>query len=97
MSDQDPKPAAETAIRRAREAAGETVDTIRDAAGDVAAAAQDAVRSAGRRAGAAAEALRGQGGDVIDVIERTVADNPWSSVLIAGAIGFGLAQLLRRR
>jgi ElaB/YqjD/DUF883 family membrane-anchored ribosome-binding protein len=97
MSDQDPKPAAAGAARRAREAVEETAETIGNAAGEAAAAARQTVRAAGRRAGAAADAVREQGGDMLDAVERTMVENPWSSVLIAGAIGFGLAQLLHRR
>jgi hypothetical protein len=59
--------------------------------------AQDVVREAGRQASAVAESVYGQGGDLIEVIEGAIRGNPISSVLVAAALGYGIARLSHPR
>ena len=73
-------------------------DTASDAAGmasDVAGRAQEYAREAGRQATAAAQSVYGQSNEMLDVVEGFARENVWSALLIAGAIGYGLACLVK--
>src|SRR6201995_5822858 len=75
------------AAGRVREAAGKVQNLYgqaKDAARDAADTATDFAKKAARNAGDGQEALA-----------KMVQDNPLSSLLTAGVIGFGLAMLLR--
>lgn len=98
MSDQ--QSTDETIRNAARQAKGtlaETAETVKSAAVDAGGAAQEYAREAGRQASAAAQSLYGQSGVVLDAVERTVVENPWGALLIAGALGYGLACLVKNR
>jgi ElaB/YqjD/DUF883 family membrane-anchored ribosome-binding protein len=90
--------------RAAKEAAESAVQGVMDVAADVADVAADAgararglARQAGRRANAAAETVYGTGSDVADLVEGVVRQNPWASLLVAMAAGYGLACVVKRR
>jgi ElaB/YqjD/DUF883 family membrane-anchored ribosome-binding protein len=97
MSEQDPKDTAGDATQQAKGVIAETAERVKGAALDAGDRAQAFAREAGRQATAAAETLYGQGNEMRDVIERTVVENPWLALLIAGAIGYGMACLVHRR
>ena len=69
-------------------------------AGDVIEQAGDAIqgaaREAGNRAGQAATTLCQQGGRAGGYVSRYTADQPLTALLIAGALGYGLAYLIHR-
>ena len=69
--------------------AGQAKSAVTDAANTARGMASDA----GNQASAAAEAIYEQGNEVADVIEDAIRRNPWSAVLLAGAIGYGIARL----
>jgi ElaB/YqjD/DUF883 family membrane-anchored ribosome-binding protein len=82
----------------AEEAAGviaETAGKVKSAATEVGNTAQEYVREAGRQAGAVAQTAYSQGSDLIDTVDGFVRDNAWGSVLIAAAVGYGLACLVK--
>jgi hypothetical protein len=57
---------------------------------------QDATRGAGKLAGRAATGLNDQRVRVGGYIERYVAEQPLTALLVAGAVGYGLAYLIHR-
>jgi ElaB/YqjD/DUF883 family membrane-anchored ribosome-binding protein len=70
-------------------------------AGDAVEQAGDAIQGAAREVGntvsqAAATRLCQQGGRVGGYVSRYTADRPLTALLIAGALGYGLAYLIRR-
>jgi ElaB/YqjD/DUF883 family membrane-anchored ribosome-binding protein len=73
----------------------ETAQTVRDTAADLGAKAGEYAREAGRQAGAAAQTAYSTGNDVRDMVEGFTRQNVWSSLLIAGAVGYGLACLVK--
>ncbi|HZK89869.1 MAG TPA: hypothetical protein VFC56_06950 [Stellaceae bacterium] len=97
MSDQQASDMVREAGRQAKSTLAETADMVQGVASDAGAKAQEYAREASRQATAAAQSLFGQGNVVLDVVERTVVENPWGAVLIAGALGYGLACLVKRR
>jgi ElaB/YqjD/DUF883 family membrane-anchored ribosome-binding protein len=78
--------ALKAATDKASEVAGEAIDN-----------AQEMARETGRQARAVAGTVYGQGTDVINVIEGAIRENPMGAILIAGAIGYGLAHFVHRR
>ena len=92
-------------IEAAEEAQGrvaETTQTIKDTATDLGNRAQEVAREAGRQAGAAAQTAYGAaqsayntGNDMVDVVENFARENVWGSLLIAAAVGYGLAYLMK--
>lgn len=97
MTEQNPIGMARDAAQQGMNAVSDTVQGVKDAATDAAARAQGMARQASRQASAAAQNLYGQGSDLVGMLDRTVAENPLASVLIAGAIGFGIALATTRR
>ena len=97
MSDQQASDMVREAGRQVKSTLAETADMVQGVASDAGAKAQEYAREASRQATAAAQSLFGQGNVVLDVVERTVVENPWGAVLIAGALGYGLACLVKRR
>ncbi|KQP58200.1 hypothetical protein ASG40_10125 [Methylobacterium sp. Leaf399] len=75
---------------RAQEVYGQTKDTLRDVADDVTEYAGDAYDRVSNRGGAY---LR----DGTRAVETQVGENPFVALLIAGAVGYGLALLLHAR
>jgi ElaB/YqjD/DUF883 family membrane-anchored ribosome-binding protein len=92
----DPKDAESSASAMAQTVSG-AVDKVSSVAGQAAETAQDVAREARRQASAVVESAYGQGGDLIEVIKDTIRGNPISSVLVAAAIGYGIAHLSYHR
>jgi ElaB/YqjD/DUF883 family membrane-anchored ribosome-binding protein len=83
------------AAEQAQSVIADTAETVKNAAADVAARAGDYSREAGRQASAAAQTAYGAGGDVLDVVESFTRQNVWGSLLLAAAVGYGLACLVK--
>jgi len=66
-------------------------------AGEVVQGVQDAARGAGNQATRAAANLYEQGSQAGDAITRYTAQQPVAALLIAAAVGYGLAYLIHRR
>jgi hypothetical protein len=82
----------------AHEAEGPIVETaqmLRDTAADIGTRAQEYAVETGRQASAVARSAYGAGNDVLDTVEGLARENVWASLLIAGAIGYGLACLVK--
>jgi ElaB/YqjD/DUF883 family membrane-anchored ribosome-binding protein len=91
-------------VRTAKAAASDAAQRIADVAADVADAAADAgtrartlAQDAGRRANAAAETVYGTGSEVADLVEDVVRQNPWASLFVAMAAGYGLACIVKQQ
>jgi ElaB/YqjD/DUF883 family membrane-anchored ribosome-binding protein len=71
------------------------------AVGDIASQAKEKVigvaREAGNQAASAAQAAYSQGNELLDTIEEAVRHNPWTTLLLVGAIGYGLGLYTSRR
>jgi ElaB/YqjD/DUF883 family membrane-anchored ribosome-binding protein len=104
MADTNVKNLGKNAADQASGLIGDAAEVARDIAGR----GRDAVQSAGERvqsvagelatqAGVAAETLYGRSTEARDYVERAVAANPFPALLIAGAIGYGIACLAHRR
>jgi ElaB/YqjD/DUF883 family membrane-anchored ribosome-binding protein len=85
------------AARQAKSTLAETTDMVKGVAAEATGTAQEYAREAGKQASAAAQNLYGQSGVMLDAVEKTVAENPWPALLIAGALGYGLACLVKNR
>jgi hypothetical protein len=83
------------AAEEAQHAVAETATTAKSIAADVGDRAQQLAREAGRQATAAAETAYGAGGDVLSIVEDAARQNIWGALLIAGAVGYGLACLIK--
>jgi ElaB/YqjD/DUF883 family membrane-anchored ribosome-binding protein len=73
----------------------EAAQTVKDTAADLGAKAQQYAVEAGRQVGAAAQTVYGSGNEVADLVEGMMRKNVWASVLIAGAVGYGVACLVK--
>ena len=83
------------AVQDAQNTIAETAQTVKDAAVDIGSKAQDYAREAGRQASAAAQNAYSTGNDVLGMVEGFTRENVWGSLLIAGAVGYGLACLVK--
>jgi ElaB/YqjD/DUF883 family membrane-anchored ribosome-binding protein len=83
------------AAEQVQDTIAETAQTVRNTAADLGAQAGEYAREAGRQASAAARTAYGQGGDVIGVVEGFARENVWGSLLIAAAVGYGLACVVK--
>jgi ElaB/YqjD/DUF883 family membrane-anchored ribosome-binding protein len=83
------------AAEQVQDTIAETAQTVRDTAADLGSQASEYAREAGRQASAAARTAYGQGGDMIDVVEGFARENVWGSLLIAAAVGYGLACVIK--
>jgi ElaB/YqjD/DUF883 family membrane-anchored ribosome-binding protein len=59
--------------------------------------ASEVIKTAANQAGDAASALYRQGADAGGQVNRYVAEQPMTALLIAAALGYGLAYLIHRR
>ena len=75
-------------------AAGEQARSVAE---DASAAAQDLARKARDQAVAAGDTLCKQGTQASDYLAARVSENPLTAVIIAAAIGYGLALMMRNR
>ena len=83
--------------RAAKEAAGNAAQSMMDVAADVGTRAQGLALDAGRRATAAADTAYDAGSEVAGMVEGTVRQNPWASLRVAMAAGYGLACLVKQQ
>jgi ElaB/YqjD/DUF883 family membrane-anchored ribosome-binding protein len=90
------------AAEEAQGTIAETAERVRSAAVEAGGKAQEFAAEAGRQAGAAAQAAYGAaqtaystGNDALDVVEDLARQNIWASLLVAGAVGYGLACLVK--
>lgn len=83
------------AAEQAQGLVADTAETMKNAAADMAARASEYSREAGRQASAAAQSAYGAGGDALDMIENFTRGNVWGSLLIAAAVGYGIACLVK--
>ena len=81
-----------------------TADTISDVAGRAQTAAIEAGNTvhgaaveAGKQAGAAASEVYRQGVRATEVMSRNTAEQPLLALLIAGAVGYGIAYMIHHR
>jgi hypothetical protein len=82
--------------RKASTVGGQAVARAGDVIEQPGDAIQGAAREAGNRAGQAATTLCQQGGRAGGYVSRYTADQPLTALLIAGALGYGLAYLIHR-
>jgi ElaB/YqjD/DUF883 family membrane-anchored ribosome-binding protein len=83
------------AAEQAQGVIADTAETVKSAAANVSAKAGEYAREAGRHAGSAAQTAYGAGGDVLDIVESFTRENVWGSLLLAAAVGYGLACLIK--
>jgi len=82
--------------RKASTVGGQAVARAGDVIEQAGDAIQGAAREAGNRASQAATTLCQQGGRAGGYVSRYTADQPLTALLIAGALGYGLAYLIYR-
>jgi ElaB/YqjD/DUF883 family membrane-anchored ribosome-binding protein len=87
------KAAASDAAQRMVDVAAD----VADAAAEAGTKARDLAQDAGRRANAAAETVYGTGSDVAGLVEDVVRQNPWASLFVAVAAGYGLACIVKQQ
>ena len=87
---QDAQASAATLARQASEAGRQAMASSRGVV-------QGAAREAGNQATQAATNLYQQGSRAGDFITQYAAEQPVTALLVAGAIGYGLAYLIHRR
>jgi ElaB/YqjD/DUF883 family membrane-anchored ribosome-binding protein len=85
------------AAEEARGTIAETAQTVKDTAADLGVKAQQYATEAGKQVGAAAQKVYGNGNEALNLVEGAIRENVWASVLIAGAVGYGLACLIKNR
>ena len=83
------------AAEEAQDAVAETATTAKSIAANVGDRAQQLAHEAGRQVTAAAETAYGAGGDVLSIVEDAARQNILGALLIAGAVGYGLACLVK--
>ncbi|HWB48513.1 MAG TPA: hypothetical protein VG651_05350 [Stellaceae bacterium] len=83
------------AAEQAQDAMAETARTVRDTATNIGGKAQQYASEAGRQATAAAQTAYSTGNDMLGQVESLTRENVWPALLIAGAIGYGLACLVK--
>jgi len=82
---------------RATTLAGRASEAGRQAMAQAGEVIQGAAREAGSQATQAASSLYQQGSRAGDFVSRYAAEQPVTALLVAGAIGYGLAYLIHRR
>ena len=85
------------AARQAQDTIGETADRATAGAAATVERAAGIARETGRRVGATAESVLGNGNAILDAMEGSIRENPWTALLIAGAAGYGISLLIHHR
>lgn len=93
---QDAKATAGNAMERATAAAREASAAGSQAAAQAGEVIQGVAREVGNQAGQAATALYQQGSSAGNYVSRYAAEQPWTALLLAAALGYGLAYLIHR-
>jgi len=88
---------AKEKIEELREPAVAVLQEVRSAAATAGETAQDLVHRARDQATAAVDTVHQQGRRASQYLSRNTEQNPLSALLIAGAVGYGLAYLMHRR
>jgi ElaB/YqjD/DUF883 family membrane-anchored ribosome-binding protein len=90
------------AAEQAQSTIAETAQTVKETAVDLGAKAADMgvkageyARVAGQQASAAAQSAYSTGNDMLDMVEGFTRENVWGSLLIAAAVGYGIACLVK--
>ena len=83
------------ATREAQATIVETTQMLKETASDLTHKAQEYAREAGRQASAAAQNVYGHGNETLDVVENFARENIWTALLLAGAVGYGLACIVK--
>ena len=83
------------AVEEAQGTVAETAQAVKDAAADVGAKAQEIAAQAGRQVSAAAQTVYGTSNDVLGIVEGAARENLWAALLVAGAVGYELACLVK--
>jgi len=76
---------------------GDAAQGLMEIAADAGVRAQGLARDAGQRATVAAETVYDAGSEVAGLVEGVVRQNPWASLLVAMAAGYGLACIVKQR
>ncbi|HTW52293.1 MAG TPA: hypothetical protein VME45_10400 [Stellaceae bacterium] len=83
------------AAEQAQGVIADTAETVKNAAADITSRASEYSREAGRQASAAAQTAYNASGDVLNIVEGFTRENVWGSLLLAAAVGYGLACLVK--
>ena len=92
---QTPRNGITETIEQGQGAVAEAAQTVRDTAASLGSRAQQLAAEAGRQASAAAQTAYGTGNDMLDTVEGMARENIWPALLIAGAVGYGLACVVK--
>jgi ElaB/YqjD/DUF883 family membrane-anchored ribosome-binding protein len=84
----DPK---DTIGERAKTAIADTAETAKELATQAEEGAVKLARSARQQASVVTDVAYTQGNVLIGVVEDAVRQNPWGALLVAGAVGYGIA------
>jgi ElaB/YqjD/DUF883 family membrane-anchored ribosome-binding protein len=93
---QEAKAGAGDAINKASSVARDMSAAGSQAAAQASEAIQGVARQVGNQAGQAATALYERGTNAGGYVSRYTAEQPWTALLVAAAIGYGLAYLIHR-
>ncbi len=93
---QDAKASAGDVIGKATSLARDASAAGTHAASQAGEVAQDVARQVSNQASQAATALYQQGTTAGSYVSRYTAEQPWTALLLAGAIGYGIAYLIHR-
>jgi ElaB/YqjD/DUF883 family membrane-anchored ribosome-binding protein len=97
---QEAKAGAGDAINKASNKASSVARDMSAAGSQAAAQASEAIqgvaRQVGNQAGQAATAIYERGTNAGGYVSRYTAEQPWTALLVAAAIGYGLAYLIHR-
>lgn len=93
---QDAKASASDAVGRAASLARDASAAGTQAASQAGEVAQDVARQVSNQASQAATALYQQGSTAGTYVSRYAAEQPWTALLLAAAIGYGIAYLIHR-
>jgi len=93
---QDARAAAGDAVNRATAVARDMSTAGTQAAAQAGEAMQGVARQVGTQASQAATTLYEQGTSAGTYVTRYTAEQPWTALLIAAAVGYGLAYLVHR-
>jgi hypothetical protein len=91
-------------VRALQDGIGSGIEAAKDLAGSAQTAAtkassaiRDAAITAGNQAGEAASTAYQQGSQAADYVSRNTAEQPFLALLIAGAVGYGIAYMIHGR
>lgn len=89
--------AAAEAGRTVKDMASDAGRTAMDAAAEAGTRARNATQYAAEQATAAVESAYDTGSVVADMVQGAVRQNPWASLVVALAAGYGIACLVKQQ